>query len=257
MLKRVQERGGVMRVFVIILVILGFLATLGAVGYLLSDINHRRYRFMVLHDDKAGVDRLLVQRGLRLPMGFENYVPEAEALREAYAPIEVPQGKSVGDMDREVFDDRTDLTRAMFALLAGWARESSSAENQEVANIATVFVARCELLPGLSEQQRIELKTLRADFAYLNAKRLVQQAQSLLKEAKADFELSQRLKTSRKSDAEAWVKHVNLRIIDLMLNTETDDTIKAPMMATPKPLSESAQELEPEKTDQEDKKWDL
>lgn len=208
-----SEIGGAGRVFMMIIAALMVIALLAAVGFLLSDINHRRYRLKVV-ETKAG-ERMIVQRGMNLPFGFENYVPDAEVLRDAYAPITMPPGQSIGPAEHEVFDDRTDLNRAVFALLAGWARGGYTSDDPNEVEAATEYVARCELLPGLSEQQRIELVTLRADFAFLNGKRLVDQARTLLKEAKSDFELSLRLKTSRQNDAETWARHLEQRLRDL------------------------------------------
>ena len=109
-----RERGGAGRGFLVALLLLLVIGLAGTVVYLLSERNHGRYRLAVVEGS------LVVERGRRLPAGFERFVPEAEPLQCAYAAIALPAGESLGE--QEVFEDRGDLDAALFSLLANWAR---------------------------------------------------------------------------------------------------------------------------------------
>jgi hypothetical protein len=201
-----SEKGGVARTFGVAMTALLVLALCGAVVYLLSDINHRRYRLAV--EDRA----LVVERGRMLPLGYKRFEPEAPDLKGAYAPIAVPPGESLGRS--EIYDDRADVDRALFSVLASWTRERMTSKEPGDFELATGYVRRCELLPGLSEEQRIELKTLRADLAYRNGRRILHDIVERLKKARDEFLLAKELGASRQTDVDAWIADVERRIRD-------------------------------------------
>lgn len=201
---RPGEAGGIGRVFAGILAVLVILALGGLVVYLLSDINSRRYRL----NSVAG--ELVVEKGRFFPVGFERFTPRAKALAEAYAPVPMPEGEYLGQP--EVYEDRADLDRALFSLLAGWARNGLQANNAEALGQAAKYIDRCDLLPGLSEQQRQDLRTLRADLAYKHARHLVWRMEEMLHEALAEFRLAKELGTSRPTDADLWIKELESRV---------------------------------------------
>lgn len=198
---RRAEAGGFLTGLLVTLVILGLA---GVVAYLLSDINARRYRLHVVHNE------LVVEKGRFFPVGFQPFVPNIQALANAYAPLPLPEGERVVSV--EMYDDRADLDRALFSLLAGWARKGLDSKNGEDLERATAYIERCELLPGLSEQQRIDLKTLRADLAYKHGRSMIDQMDELLVRALQELELAQRLGTSRPTDAERWVAELQRRL---------------------------------------------
>ena len=101
---------------------------------------------------------LVVERGRLLPFGYEPYIPKAKSLRAAYARIEIPGGKDPGE-DR-VFEDRADVDRHLFSVLSGWARSGLDSTEPKELRTSTKLIERCQLLPGLSEEQRKELRTL-------------------------------------------------------------------------------------------------
>ncbi len=227
MVKR-NQYGGAGRILGIIAALLVVTAMGALVIYLLSDINHRKYKLTVTG---GGIqDVLVIQRGLRMPMGFEKFVPKADALKEAYTTIKIPQGQTVET--GELFEDRADLDRALFSLLASWSRELFKSSKPQDLGRAAGYIARAEILPGLSELQRQELATLRADMAYRNGKRLLRKVVKLLGEAKTEFELSLTLKTSRKTDAADWIYDIDTRLQSFGIQPKKP-TLDAPRVGVP------------------------
>ncbi len=176
----------------------------GVIIYLLSDINHRQYRL----NTRGGV--LLVERGKFMPIGFEPFVPKDATLQPVYAPIPLPEGIDMAPS--EVFDDRTDVDRAIFGLLSGWSRERIDSSTEEDFNLVTGYISRCELLPGLSEEQRNELQTLRADIAFKTGLRTLKGIADQLNKALEQFELALTLGTTHQEDAKAWITEIKHRI---------------------------------------------
>ena len=200
-----QSGGGTLgRVFWTLIIGTVILGLGAAVLVLLSDLNHRRYRLNALGS------QLVVERGRNLPFGYERFIPDAAALQEAYAPLPLPPKER--RVRPEIFNDRADIDRALFALLAGWAHTAMESEDPKDLRRAATYIERSGKLPGLSEQQRVELRTLRADLAYKTGRQLLSQVVVLLNEALEDFKLAQRLGTSRPSDAAGWVAHLEQRI---------------------------------------------
>lgn len=192
----VGERGGVGRAFRWLLVFCLLVGLASAVAYLMAERNRRQYRLR----DQGGY--VLIERGRLLPVGWEPYVPESNDLREAYKSAAIPEGEPSGLL--EAFEDRSDMDRALFTRLAGWARKRLNASDGESFILAQGFVVRLGLLPGLSESQRAELKALQADLAYRNGRRLATEIAGELDQARSQFELAITLGTQKQSDAKAW-----------------------------------------------------
>jgi len=180
------------------------LALSGVIIYLLSDINHRQYRL------NAQGSVLLVERGKFLPVGFEAYVPKDATLQPIYAPIPLPKGVTMGPS--EIFADRTDVDRAIFGLLSGWSRERIDSNTDGDFELVVGYINRCETLPGLAEEQRNELQTLRADVAYKTGLRTLKGIADQLNKALEQFELALTLGTTHADDAEAWITEIKHRI---------------------------------------------
>ena len=134
-----SEAGSAGRTFVVSLLALAVLGLVGAVLYLLSDINHRHYR-LAEHEGT-----LVVERGRLFPFGYKVFEPDAPDLKAGYAPISMPPGESLGKS--EVHEDRADIDRALFALLASWARDRFDSKEPGDFELGASYVRRCELLP--------------------------------------------------------------------------------------------------------------
>ncbi len=236
------RRGG--RRLLALLVGLVIFGLLSAVFYLASDINRRRFRLIAV----AG--NLVVEQGRMLPVGFTAMAVEADDLKAAYAPIRLPPGEA--SVTAEVFDDRADVDRALFALLAGWARQRFDANEPGSYELAQTYVRRGELLPGLSEEQRLELRTMRADLAYMNGRRLLGEVKEQLAQALASFKQAQELGTTRGKDVERWITDVERRI------GQFEQAVEEPAQAAPpSPPVAAPGEATPLPKGEEQPKWRL
>jgi hypothetical protein len=83
-----------------------------------------------------------------------------------------------------------------------------------VASSAADFVYHESFLgpPGLSEEQRGELKILRAELAMRRGKRGLAEAASVLERARAAFEAVIALGTPRANEAEHWRAEIDKRL---------------------------------------------
>ena len=214
------------------LMILVMLGLSGAVLYLMSDLNRRTYKLAQVGDT------MVVQKGRFMPTGFENYQPEETRLGQAYAPIQIPQGERVPG--GQLFEDRTDLDRAMFSILAAWARDQLGSDDLTVASQAASYIERCVLLPGVSEEQRRDIAVLRADLSFRKGQNLLTGIIHQLEAAAAQFKEAIEQGTSFQGQAEESLKQVQSRI----------DVLKgeAAKEATPEPEAketDTADEAEP------------
>jgi hypothetical protein len=173
------------------------LALLAAVAYLGSEVNHRRYRLEV----KDGL--LQVERGRFLPVGFEPYQPESEALRPAYAPVQVPPGAGVDTT--AVYGERSDLDGALYRLLSAWAESRLKGGDEQSVNAATGYLTRAELLPGLAEEQRATLHRLRGQLALREGGAHVSGASRELAAARAQLLAAERLGAVEGRTLEPWL----------------------------------------------------
>ncbi|MEZ0312879.1 MAG: hypothetical protein ACAI38_13980 [Myxococcota bacterium] len=233
-----SQYGGIGRFFTGLLVFCLVVALGGAVAYLLAERNQRHFRMR----NQGGI--VFIERGRLLPIGYEPFAPDAKDLQSAYAPIKVPAGEKVDEI--EDFEDRVELDRALFSLLAGWARARLQANDADSFEMASGYVSRCSLLPGLSEEQRSELKSLRADLAYRNGKRLAYAIADDFDKAVAELKLALELGTSRPSDADAWVTQMTKWARDYRAalgdRTKPDTVLGAP--PTPSPKTSEAEPVE-------------
>ncbi|MEL6339533.1 MAG: hypothetical protein AAFQ65_06455, partial [Myxococcota bacterium] len=78
--------------------------------------------------------------------------------------------------------------------------------------LAMVYVARAELLPGLSEEQRFEMRALRADTAFQNGRRILSQVEEQLDAALDSFGLALELGTTRQAAARRWMAEIRRRL---------------------------------------------
>lgn len=204
---RRTEYGGFVRAFGITAITLGVAALLALVGYLLADINHRRYRL-------AYVDhQLLVEQGRFFPVGYSYYQPESSALKEAYAPIDVPVGESVEA--GIAFDDRSEIDRALYVRLASWARQRLAASDSATLAMGINYVRRLEALPSLSESQRHELRGMRADAAFRQGEGLLEGIALTLHHAASQFALALELGTSHAEKARADLQAIDDKLRQL------------------------------------------
>lgn len=199
-----REAGGIVSALRALLVVGVVLALLAAVAYLLADINHRRYRLAV----RQG--QLQVERGLFLPVGFGPYEPETATLREVYAPLPVPTSETLNPQGN--YDERADVDRALFTLLSGWARQRLDATDSATLELASMYVKRLEGLPSISEEQRGELRLLRANLAFREGGRILLEVQERLRRAQESFHQAILLGSPHATEAQQWMTEIDRRL---------------------------------------------
>lgn len=175
-----------------------------AIGYLLSDLNHRRFRTLQIGD------LWIVEQGRFFPIGFATYHPTTEALAQAYAPIPIPPNEVL--LEPSVFEDRAELDRGLFNRLAQWARQRLNASDEATNLLAAQYVRRAELLPGISEDQRVQLRSLRADASYEQGMHLSANLQEQLRRAQAALQLALDLGTTHNVQARQELQNIEKKL---------------------------------------------
>jgi hypothetical protein len=164
------RRGGGFQRFVLWLVIVGLL---GAVGWLASERNERRFRAT------AQGSTLVFERGRFFPTGSAALPPTDKV----YAPLQVPSGEKPPP-DTE-FENQNALDRWLFDLLSAWARNAGKRGDDRTAG---ALVDRASALPGLTGAQVAELTSLRADLAWNDAQSDINTAAGLIDGARRKLE---------------------------------------------------------------------
>lgn len=125
--------------------------------------------------------RLVVMRGVLLPMGRQAFKTADPALAQAYEPVVLPPGKPLPA--EAAFEERASLDQALYDLLAGWAREEIASGEPGRLERGLGYLSRAEKLPGISSAQREDLSALRAESGFFEARRLIDRAAEELRDA--------------------------------------------------------------------------
>ena len=168
-----SERGSAGRTFLLVVAVLALFAV---VVYLLSERNARTYT-LVLEDGY-----LAVKKGVMAPMGRQTFKTADPALAQAYAPMKPPPGFKLDE--ERAFDDRGALDQALYEYLAKWARADLASEKPELVQRALSWLDRAEKLAGISGTQREDLRALRAESGYYEARELLGKAADALRQAR-------------------------------------------------------------------------
>lgn len=175
--------------------------------YLLSERNARQF-FLVVEDG-----RVSVKKGILAPLGRSAFRTDDPALAEAYAPFAAPPGAALPP--EQAFDDRASLDQALYDLLARWAREDIAGGKPELLERGMGFVARAERLPGISAAQREDLRALRAESGFFEARQLVEKGQEALRQARERLRLTAQSTSPHAGDAAEALKAVEPALEEL------------------------------------------
>lgn len=183
--------------FKVLLNLLVVAALIAAAGIVSSLHNQKKLRLNV----ESG--RLIVEQGKLFPFGFETINPNTDSKSKAYQPIPLRDSMRV-DVPIE-FTDRTELDQYLFSLLSAWSKELiASGVAQDVA-LAETLIERSELIPGVSVQQRREIRSMKADLSFSAAKRLILEAQETLKKAERELRDASSIESRFETEAQAWM----------------------------------------------------
>lgn len=158
------------------------LALAGAVGYLLSERNARRFFLRY----EGGV--ATVERGLLLPIGHAPYRPKDPILAQAYAPFRLREGTPMPA--DEPFEDRADLDRKICELLIEAARGQLASSDPVHLEAGIALINRAELLREITADQAQTLRGLRSEVAYFQASSEISRALATLQNVRGLLRLA-------------------------------------------------------------------
>ncbi len=231
-----SRAGQAFKRLVLTLVVLGLL---GAVAFLLSQLNART--FSVGMQD----GQLVVMKGRMLPIGSEPYRPIDPVLAQTYAPIDVG-GMVPTPLLGQKFNERDELDRAVFSVLESLARPRVTADNPEELEKGLYFLERAERLSGISADQRGSLKGMRAEVAFYQARMKMDQARRLLEDALGELKLAAGSNTRHARSANQMISTVEppthvladaLRRAVYTLSEPPPQPIQVPQPAVPAPVA--------------------
>ena len=174
---------------------LAILGLLALVGYLVSERNARTW---ALAPEEG---RLVVSKGLLLPLGRSHFKTSDPALAKAYGPLVPPPGKALPE--ERTFLEQGDLDRALYDLLSAWAREDVASNDPARLERGMGYLERALVLPGISAAQRDDLAALRAESGYFEARRLLERSRAELSEAAEKLRLAASSRSPHAADAQA------------------------------------------------------
>jgi hypothetical protein len=150
-----------------------------AVVWLMSDRNQRHYSWTV----DSG--KLVISKGRFFPSGQGVIAADDPQFGTIYGPIPVPQGAKVADQE---FEDQTALDRALFDLIAPWAKADLQKADEPSVGEANALADRLGALPGLTADQHRALAAVRGDLSFASARGELMQAAKLVLSARRKLE---------------------------------------------------------------------
>lgn len=182
---------------------LAWVAILLLLGLVLWLASERNARAWYLVPDEG---RIVVMRGVLLPVGRQAFEPPEPALAQAYAPLVPPPGRPLPSEQR--FEERSLLDQAVYDLLTGWAKGEIGSGDPARLDRALGYLGRAEKLPGLSPAQRDDLEGLRAESGFHEARRLVAKAAGELREAADKLRRAAGSRSPRAAEANVLLRDV-------------------------------------------------
>lgn len=242
----------VIRFFKRLFVSIFLLALAALIFFLLSERNARLFK---LELSESG--ELTVLRGRHLPMGFTPWTPQDLQLAETYAPFVLDESARSGlDLNR-VYDERDALDRALFdahrEAIEQRAGQSDAATLEEVVRL----LRRAERLPGLSDDQKRQLRDLQIRTAYFEGRQRLREAGALLQQAISKLRLATEGEKGRYTSAAEGLlnaiqdsaRHIASAVDEeapQALSARPKEAADAPAGTSPKPPVPLPQKLEPE-----------
>lgn len=155
----------------------------GAALFFWSQLNSRTYTLEV----KEG--KLWVLKGRMAPTGYVPWNPSDPALVDAYAPLDLDGSPPMG-MVGQRFTDRDELDRALFSILEGLARPRVLSDDPKMLERGVHLLRRADRLSGITDEQKLSLKAMKADVAFYMARSKLEDAQRQIEEALVQLRLA-------------------------------------------------------------------
>lgn len=171
------------RTLTTLLVTLVVIGLAGAVVVLLSELNARTYTVEVSNGT------LSILKGRLFPVGTEPFRPADASLQDAYAPLDL-LGRSPGALPEARFTERDELDRALFTLMESLARGRVTSDDPRQLDQGISLLHRMERLPGITQEQRVALKSLQAEVSYYQARVHLDEARREIAEALAELKIA-------------------------------------------------------------------
>lgn len=165
-----------------LLITVALLGLAAVTAFLLSQENARTYTLEV----REG--KLVVLKGRMMPMGADAWRPPPE-LVDAYAPLDLKGSQPYGVLNVK-YTDRDELDRALFGVIEGLAKPRVASDQPDELMDGLYYIRRADRLSGLSEEQKISLKTMKSDVAFYSARMKLEDAQKQIEEALVQLKLS-------------------------------------------------------------------
>ena len=220
-----------MRWFRLMLNLMVLTVVLAAVGVAASLHNQKKLRLVIENN------QLIVEQGKLFPIGFEQIKPDTDSKEKAYAPISLRDTMKV-DVPIE-FSDRTELDQYLFSLLAAWSKELISSGSSGDVSLAETLIERSELIPGVSVQQRREIRAMKADLSFSAAKRLILESKEVLRRAEQELLDAGSVESRFEEEARQWQMWLT-HVLDLF---EGGPSLPVSSAKPPTPIPPPVQDL--------------
>lgn len=158
------------------------LALAGVTVFLLSQENARTFTLEV-RDGK-----LVVLKGRLMPVGADPWRPPPE-LVDAYAPLDLRGTQPFGVLNVR-YTERDELDRALFSVIEGLAKPRVNSDDPKELDEGMYLIRRADRLGGITEEQKISLKSMKTDVAFYSARMKLEDAQRQIEEAVAQLKIA-------------------------------------------------------------------
>jgi hypothetical protein len=172
------------RAMIRLLVVVVVLGLVGAVGFLLSQLNARTFTI----EDQNG--SLVVMKGRELPIGSDPYKPADAALADAYAPLPLDGMPLDPALLQQRFTDRDELDRALFEVLQKLALPRVATDDPAALERGFYYMQRADKLGGITPEQRTQLLKLKADVSFYQGRVKLDEARKRISDALVELHLA-------------------------------------------------------------------
>ncbi len=196
------------------------LVLLAAVVYLASERNARHW-FLVPEDGE-----LVVKKGVLFLTGRSTFKTGDPSLAQTYAPLRPPPGAPLPP--EQEFDERAGLDQGLYDILSRWARDDIASEDPQRLERSLTYLGRAERLPGISAAQREDLRNLRGESGFFEAKALLERGTESLRLAREKLRLAADSTTRHAAEALVLLRRLDPLVEEVFRLTGAAVAAEAP-----------------------------